>query len=309
MTKYKVLDDFTKGQIVAHKAQGLSNMRISKHMSISRQTIDSFINKYNKTGDIGRSSGSGRPRITSTTDDRSLVTAVKRSPDRKDLTYSQMAESAGVNGLSRRTVARRLEESGEVKLRYSKKKIFVSPVNRKKRLKWCKDHLSLNWTTEEWRKVIWSDESPFSLRFKGKKRAFVLTEDQHYPNQFSGTVKHDKKVNVWGCFSYNGVGNLYNIEGIMVKQDYKNILQRQMIPSAQKLFPSGDYIFQEDNDPKHAAKICRQYLSNKGVNRLEWPSQSPDLNPIENLWAILDKKCKMRKPQNENQLFEYLKYE
>lgn len=80
-----------------------------------------------------------------------------------------------------------------------------------------------------------------------------------------------------------------------------------MIPSARQLFPQRDWIFQQDNDPKHTAKKNKKYLHNKSVKILTWPSQSPDLNPIENLWAILDKRLKDRKPQNEEELFETTK--
>jgi hypothetical protein len=120
-------------------------------------------------------------------------------------------------------------------------------------------------------------------------------------------VKHDKKVMVWGCFSYGGVGRLYRINGIMFKEDYKSILIRQMIPSAQVLFTGIPFIFQQDNDPKHTAKVCQAYLVNKAVNTLDWPAQSPDLNPIENLWSQLDRNLKDRVCNTEDQLFDVLK--
>jgi hypothetical protein len=119
-------------------------------------------------------------------------------------------------------------------------------------------------------------------------------------------VKHDKRVNVWGCFAANGVGDLFWIKGIMDAAAYHSILQRHLKPSINRLFPLQDCFFQQDNDPKHTAKLNKTYLANCVVPTLSWPSQSPDLNPIENLWSILGDKVKERCPQNEEQLFKVL---
>jgi hypothetical protein len=50
------------------------------------------------------------------------------------------------------------------------------------------------------------------------------------------TVKHDKKINGWGCFAHHGVGRLYLVEGIMDGKAYKQILRSQLVPSASSYF-------------------------------------------------------------------------
>jgi hypothetical protein len=177
-------------------------------------------------------------------------------------------------------------------------------VNRQARLKWAHEHL--HWTTAQWQSVLWSDESPFVLRYQGKSRIWQLPNERYQSWVTKATVKYSKKIMVWGCFAAHGVGCLHRINGILDRHGYHKILQKQMLPSARDLFPSSPYLFQQDKDPKHTAKPNKNYLQRKQVTVMEWPAQSPDLNPIENLWALLDKSVSGRRPKTEDELFQIL---
>lgn len=113
---------------------------------------------------------------------------------------------------------------------------------------------------------------------------------------------------VWGAFAKHGVGDLVRIQGIMDKDLYNTIIDDHAVPSYDRLFPLRDGIFQQDNDPKHTSKKCKraiQRLANQGrFTIMEWPPQSPDLNPIENLWSILESRMKDRQPNSEDELHD-----
>lgn len=117
---------------------------------------------------------------------------------------------------------------------------------------------------------------------------------------------------VWGCFTKHGVGPLVRIEGIMKKEMYLSILQENLPAAFDKIgLPENQIIFQHDGDPKHTAKIVVNWLQNQRFEVLKWPAQSPDMNPIENLWGFIKKRLAnyAEPPVGVNQLWERVKEE
>ena len=135
------------------------------------------------------------------------------------------------------------------------------------RVKWAREHLG--WTNDDWRHVVWSDESPIVLRSARRFRVWTRPGERCDPRCMKSTVKHSKKINVWGCFAAHSVGRLHRIEGIMDKQMFLDILQTVAKPSCEELFPDDDYMFQQDNDPKHTAKVVKRWMR-RNMNTIDW---------------------------------------
>ncbi len=99
---------------------------------------------------------------------------------------------------------------------------------------------------------------------------------------------------VWGCMSWVGVGNLYRIDGIMNSQVYLDILDSQLLGTIERQdLDEAQVIFQHDNDPKHTSGLVQRWLRRQDFSVLEWPPQSPDLNPIEHLWNEVDRHLRL----------------
>ncbi|KAF2351942.1 hypothetical protein FHG87_017305 [Trinorchestia longiramus] len=177
-------------------------------------------------------------------------------------------------------------------------KVFArAPLNRtpilqkcyiKARLKYAKDASSvelfgINSTNHVWRQQ----------------------NEEYKPKCTMPTVKFGGgSIMVWGCFSSSGVGKHHIIEGTMNGRKNREILQEQLLPSACLLKLKRGWKFQHDNTPKHTVNETKEWLRMKKINILEWPSQSPEMNPIENLWRELKLKIQKKGPNNITELKE-----
>ena len=266
---------FRNGRIWQLSQLGYSVRAISEVVDCNYRSVARVITSIREKGTAGRQPGQGRKRKTTDRCDRMIIREVKKNPF---ISSNEIAAILGDVSISDRTVRRRIGEESDFKSCIAPRCPFINVNQARARLLWCEQHQ--HWTPAMWEKVLWSDESPFVLRFNRKKRVWRKVNTAWDPRNCRGTVKHDKKINVWGCFAAHGVGRLYHVEGLMRKEDYIKILDNEMRPSAGALFLDGDFVFQQDNDPKHTARVVTEWFGDNNVTKLQWPSQSPDLNPL-----------------------------
>ena len=313
-TQRKELSEFQCGEIIGawkcrEFCEKLSERKISEILGYPKSTVHEVIAAYRDHGIEKPSPQSGRPPILTERDGRHLMQILNknRKTNLNEL-YENFVSSTSVN-VSKFTLRRYLHKL-KVYGRIGAKKPFVNAANRMKRLSWAKKRK--NWI-DEWEKIIWSDESRFVVfGGDGKRYVWRTIYEKYNPNCLIPTFKSGQEsVMIWGCFTKNELGPLVRLEGRVTANIYIEMLENYLIPFINDLENKDDYTFQEDNAPIHTAKIAKKWKSDNNIKSLPWPAQSPDLNPIENLWDELERQVRKHKPlpKNPNDLWEILQEE
>lgn len=286
--------------IVKDRENGLSYSEIALRHQISKQGAKKIVDKYQQVGNVKTQHGGGRKRKTTGQDDRRIYIEARKNPSKS----ARMLKEDTDLDVSVWTVRRRLKEAG-LNSYIAKKRPLISAINKKKRLDFAKTYE--NMPAEFWNSVIWSDESKFELKNPKKRMRVWCTQKDRFKDGFiQKTVKHGGgSIMLWGCFSKSGVGKLVKIEGRMTGNSYVSLLEENLTESA-NMMSLGQFVFQQDNDPKHTSRVAKLYFQENNIEMLKWPPQSPDLNPIEHLWAILDQKIPISARNNINTFWDAL---
>ena len=276
---------------------GYSTAQIAEdsQVKMSKDTIKRWKSKIRQEGSIWRSEGSGRPKKLNNEHHLFILNLLHSSPfnTSKRIVY-KLQNKFGLK-IDRSTVSRFLVERG-FKWKGPQVVFRNNEVDQKSRLEFCKENKE-----REWENVVFTDEASVYFVSPGKQR--WVSPGEAYERT---KTKYSKKLHVWGAFSSKGVIELQTFENNMDSQKYIEILEKSKDQLNE--LHLNRYILLCDNDSKHRSGISLDYYIQNDIRLLEWPAYSPDLNPIENIWANIKNKLGARVYNNKDTLEADIKY-
>ena len=270
---------------------GVSNKDIAAQKGLGVRTVQRWVKRFQDGEGAAVPAPrpkAGRPRKTSPRTLKVIHRQLKADPA---LTAREIKEKNTrlLGSVSIRTIQQRIHDDLLLRSYKARKKPMLSQAQKKRRLVFAKKYAV--WTLEDWKRVLWTDEATFCVTGSGAKRVYrPAGSDPHLPQYTSKTVKHPASLMVWGSFSYGGVGELVILpKNVMMNQyNYYELLNDVLSDSFEK---SGASFFMHDGAPCHTARSVREWLSDCDIPYFnQWPGNSPDLNPLENLWALMKQK-------------------
>ncbi|KAG2465915.1 TCB1 transposase, partial [Polypterus senegalus] len=294
--KSKELSVDLRDRIVSRHKSGEGYRKISAALKVPMSTVASTNRTWKKFETTRTLPRAGRPSKLSDRGRRALVREVTKN---LMVTLSELQKSSVERGepYRRTTISTAIHQS-RMYGRVARRKPLLSKRHMAAHLVFAKRHLKVSQTMRN--KILWSDVTKIELfGVNARRHVWRKPGTAHHQANTIPTVKHGGgSIMLWGCFSAAGTGRLVRIKGKMIAAMYRDILDENLLQSALDLRLGRRFIFQQDNDPKHTAKISKEWLQDNSVNVLEWPSQSTDLNLIEHLWRDLKMAVHRRFPSN-----------
>lgn len=274
--------------IIQKRAAGESLRKIGADLGIPYSTVQWQMKQHRLGVRVHQNPKGRKPRTTLKTD-RNMVLSAKRSR------FSRVSDLSAYFNVSPRTFQRRCSAAG-----LNKRFALIdrlSAHHKVVRAQWCREHRHTNFAN--W---LFSDESSFelaALSIPPHQRVYRSIKEKYKICCIArGGVHIRRSIMVWGAISSRGSACFTILNRNVNSQRYIETIGAELIPYLDNLplARAASIIFQQDNAPPHRAHRTFDFLAHNGIRTPQWPPLSPDLNPIELVWAAMKRTIATNKP-------------
>ncbi|GFT99657.1 transposable element Tcb1 transposase [Trichonephila clavipes] len=271
-------------------------LEVSEEHGIAQSVICRLWKRFQDNGNVSRCYSTGRPRVTTLTEDPYLAVTAKRNRRSTASDLSRQLSSATSTIVSRQTVYRRLGHIGV----YAHRPVRCVPLTAthcRLRLTWSRERAL--WTTQQWSYVMFSDESRFSLQSDSRRTLIWRVPGTRYHQE--NTIERHRYGGagwlVWGGIILGFRTDLHVQSVTMTGHIYRDVILEQHV----RLFRGAmgaEFLFTDDNARPHRANIVDECFQSEDITRMGWPAYSPDLNLIEHVWDMFGRRIEARQPSH-----------
>lgn len=293
---YRRLSDTELQNVVRMVQDGFSRREVARMYNVSHSVINRAMQRFFEGGNPRMRHGGGRQRSLTNREVRLIRITARRNPRRNASLIRNDLRNATGTVVSTQTVRRRLKEYG-LKARRPAACPLLTREHRVARRLWAETHL--NWDLEQWARCMFADESRFTLhRSDGRTLVWRRVNERYIERMMEPKVAFGGGgLTIWGGISLATRTELVVLQGqSMNAVRYRELcILRIVIPFAQNF--GRNFIFVDDNARPHRARIVNEALTEHNIERMDWPSRSPDCNPIEHVWSEMERLLNNREVQ------------
>jgi len=277
--------------------QKLTEKNVAKQLKISCSTVSRWYTLFKEQGHLEPRKGRGRKRKTGHQEDKEIVKKLKQNRKHGSIQAAQELKRDNIS-VSLRTVQRRAGEWGAKYLKPTKKQLINKRQQKQRKL------FAEKYKNQNFNRVVFVDEKKFVLHSSTKKQWFFKDEIP-----VKGIPKRTEKVNVFAGITSDFKSKLYITNNNIDQSTYRSMIHETVLPLLQRKFYQNDWYMYHDHAPAHQAKSVKEYLKKHQIKSILRPPRNADLNPLENVWSILQSNVESRNPKSKNSLERILREE